>query len=96
MNVFIFYLCTQRKIWLLSYHFGNALIFDAKSNSGFLRLLLSICHANDMCDISGLNVTRSLRWSHLLYACLCCKMRVNIVRWVKLKTREKFCECRDR
>lgn len=52
-------------MWQLSYHFGNALISDANSNFGFLRLSLSICHTNDVCDISGLNITHSPCDNHI-------------------------------
>lgn len=66
MNYVIFCCyCDQKEIWLLSHHFGNALISNTNSDFSFLRLSLSICHTDDVCDISGLNVTHRPSDGHI-------------------------------
>lgn len=65
----------QREICLLPYQFGNALISDAHFYFGFLRLSLSICHTNNVWDISQLNVTHSPCDGHIHF------MNIGTVRW---------------
>lgn len=49
----------------MSHHFGDALVSDAHSDFGFLRLSLSVRHTDDVCAVGGLNIAHSPRDGHV-------------------------------
>lgn len=52
----------------MSHRFGDALVSDADSDFGFLRLSLSVRHTDDVCAVGGLNIAHSPRDGHVDFA----------------------------